>query len=138
MIAHRIGLACFKTMSGRRGLDVDGEPFATGMGLADTLLTMRRGDAVVLMDYGRVYREVEVTLDRANAVGIPVILLTDTLGLELAERIDLVLQAPRGRTGDLGSVVSAMAALEALNDLRAQIVGYRVDLDPNLANNDHP
>ena len=117
---------------------------ATGMGLADTLLTMRRGDAVVVMDHGRVYREVEVTLDRANAVGSPIILMTDTLG-------------PRGRSGDLGSVVSTMvvlealllglanrdrgpslAELEALNDLRAQIVGYRVDIDPNLAKADHP
>jgi DNA-binding MurR/RpiR family transcriptional regulator len=125
---------------------------ATGMGLADTLLTMRRGDAVVVMDHGRVYREVEVTLDRANAVGSPIILMTDTLGPELASRVDVVLQAPRGRIGDLGSVVSTMvvlealllglasrdrgpslAALEALNELRAQIVGYRVDVDPNLA-----
>ena len=32
----------------------------------------------------------------------------------------------------------SLAALEALNDLRAQIVGYRVDIDPNLAKADHP
>jgi DNA-binding MurR/RpiR family transcriptional regulator len=75
---------------------------ATGMGLADALLTMRAGDALVLMNYGRVYREVEVTLDRAREVGAPVILLTDTLTIELAGRFDVALQAPRGRTGDLG------------------------------------
>jgi DNA-binding MurR/RpiR family transcriptional regulator len=98
---------------------------------------------------------VEVTLDRANAVGIPIILMTDTLGPELGPRVDVVLQAPRGRIGDLGSVVStlvvlealllglasrdrgpSLAALEALNELRAQIVGYRVDVDPNLARTD--
>jgi DNA-binding MurR/RpiR family transcriptional regulator len=120
---------------------------ATGMGLADSLLSMRRGDAVVLMDFGRVLGEVEVALDRAKEVGAPVILLTDTLALELADRIEVALQAPRGRAGDLGSVVSTMVvlealllglanrdrgpslcALEALNDLRARIVGYRVDV----------
>jgi DNA-binding MurR/RpiR family transcriptional regulator len=127
---------------------------ATGMGLADSLLSMRRGDALVLMDFGRVSREVEVTLDRANEVGVPVILLTDTLAFELAGRIEVALQAPRGRSGELGSVVSTMvllealllglanhdrgptlSALEALNDLRAQILGYRVDVldvDPSL------
>jgi DNA-binding MurR/RpiR family transcriptional regulator len=123
---------------------------ATGMGLADALLTMRTGDALVLMGYGRVLREVEVTLDRARDAGVPVILLTDTLAGELAGRFDVALQAPRGRSGDLGSVVSTMvvlealllglarrdrapslAAFESLNDLRAQIVGYRVDVDPS-------
>jgi DNA-binding MurR/RpiR family transcriptional regulator len=120
---------------------------ATGITLADALLTMRRGDALVMMDYGRVYREVDVTLKRAADVGVPVILLTDTLALELSGRFEVALQSPRGRSGDLGSVVSTMvvlealllalarrdrapslAAFEALNDLRAQIVGTRVDV----------
>ena len=121
---------------------------ATGMSLADALLTMHRGDALVLMAYGRVNREVDVTLERATAVGVPVILLTDTLTLELDGRFEVALEAPRGRSGDLGSVISTMivlealllglakrdralslAALESLNDLRAQIVGYRIDVD---------
>jgi DNA-binding MurR/RpiR family transcriptional regulator len=111
------------------------------------LLSIRRGDALVVMDYGRVYREVDVTLKRATEVGVPVILLTDTLALELAGRFEVALQSPRGQSGDLGSVVSTMvvlealllglakrdrapslAAFEALNDLRAQIVGTRVDV----------
>jgi DNA-binding MurR/RpiR family transcriptional regulator len=124
----------------------------TGMSLADALLAMRRGDALVLMVYGRVIREVDVTLERAREVGVPVILLTDTLTLELGGRFDVALAAPRGRSGDLGSVISTMvvlealllglakrdrapslAALESLNDLRAHIVGYRIDVDLSAA-----
>jgi DNA-binding MurR/RpiR family transcriptional regulator len=130
---------------GRQAAAVTG----TGMGLADALLTMRRGDAMLLMDYTRVYREVEATLARATEVGVPVILLTDNLGPELADRVEVALQAARGRSGVLGSVVITMAlldalllglanrdrgpslaALESLNDLRAKIVGYRIDVDP--------
>jgi DNA-binding MurR/RpiR family transcriptional regulator len=120
---------------------------ATGMGLADALLNMRRGDALVVMDYGRLSREADVTLKRATDVRAPVILLTDVLALELSGRFDVALVSPRGTSGDLGSVVSTMsvlealllglakrdrapslAAFEALNDLRAQIVGTRVDV----------
>src|SRR5438067_7609915 len=87
---------------------------ATGLGLADELLTLRQGDALVVMDYGRVYREVEVTLERAKQVGVPVVLLTDHLALEVADRIDVALQAARGRWGVLGSVVCTMVVLDAL------------------------
>ena len=122
---------------------------ATGMALADALLTVRRGDVLIVMDYARVYREVDVALDRAKRAGVPVVLLTDHLALELADRIDVALQAVRGRSGVLGSVVSSMVVLDALllgiancdrtlslaageelNDLRAQLVGYRIDVDP--------
>ncbi len=125
---------------------------ATGMSLADALLTMCRGDALVVMVYGRVNREVDVILERASDVGVPVILLTDTLALELSGRFDVALEAPRGQSGDLGSVISTMvvlealllglaqrdrapslAALESLNDLRARIVGYRIDVDLSAA-----
>jgi DNA-binding MurR/RpiR family transcriptional regulator len=121
---------------------------ATGMALADALMTLRRGDALLVMDYGSVYLEVRVTLERARVLGIPVVLLTDNLALELAGFFDVALQAPRGRVGALGSVVNTMVVLDALllglanreratsinslsalNDLRARIVGYRIDID---------
>jgi DNA-binding MurR/RpiR family transcriptional regulator len=119
---------------------------ATGMGLADALLSVRAGDAVIVMDFGRVLREVEVTLQRAREVGAPVILLTDTLARELAERVDVALLSPRGRSGVLGSAVitlvvldalllglanrdraRSLTALNSLKDLRAEILGFRID-----------
>jgi DNA-binding MurR/RpiR family transcriptional regulator len=116
------------------------------MGLADALLSVRAGDAVIVMDFGRVLREVEVTLQRAREVGAPVILLTDTLARELAERVDVALLSPRGRSGVLGSAVitlvvldalllglanrdraRSLTALNSLKDLRAEILGFRID-----------
>ena len=147
-IGPSASLAEYMTLKLERFGRQAGAVTATGMGLADALLTMRRGDALVLMVYGRVNREVDVALERAREVGAPVILLTDTLAPELQGRFDVALEAPRGRSGDLGSVISTMvvlealllglakrdrapslAALESLNDLRAHIVGYRIDVD---------
>lgn len=115
---------------------------STGFGLADGLLAMRPGDVLVLMAYGRVHHEIEVTLDHTKGIGIPVILLTDTLGMALAERIAVSLSARRGQTGTFGSVATtivlmdalliglaardrsrALVTLEALNDLRERIGG---------------
>jgi DNA-binding MurR/RpiR family transcriptional regulator len=123
----------------------------TGFNLADALMDLRPGDVVFLIAYGRVQREAEALLRRASALGLPVVLLTDTLGLALADRIAVSLSAPRGRTGMLASAAAAVVvldalllgiaasdrprsleALEELNDLRADIVGYRVDVDQRV------
>lgn len=119
---------------------------STGIRLADALIGMRAGDAVVAIGYGRVTREMDVTLDHARERGVPVVLLTDTLGAALADRIAVSLRARTDRSGMFGSVAatlvlmdgllmglaarergSALAALTELNDLRAKIAGYRVD-----------
>lgn len=129
----------------------------TGFNLADALMDLRPGDIVFLVVYGRVQREAEAVLRRANALDLPVILLTDTLGLALADRIAVSLSAPRGRTGMLASAAAsvvlldalllgvaasdrsrALSALEALNDMRADIVGYRVDIDQRIHDEGSP
>ena len=129
---------------GRQAAAVSG----TGLGLADTLLMMRPGDALIAMAYHRVYREAEVTLTHARERGLPVVLLTDTLGMALAEHITVVLSARRSRYGLLGSVATTLVLMDALiigltardraravmavselNDLRSRIVGYRVDTE---------
>jgi DNA-binding MurR/RpiR family transcriptional regulator len=123
----------------------------TGIVLADALLEVHAGDVVVMITFGRIYREVEVILKHAQSLELPVVLLTDTLGLALADRITVALSAPRGRTGMLPSAATtvlmldalllgiaasdrprALQALEQLNDLRAEIVGYRIDVDQQL------
>jgi DNA-binding MurR/RpiR family transcriptional regulator len=119
----------------------------TGLLLADDLHRLRRGDVVVALAYSRVYRELAVLLDRADALGLPKILLTDTLGDALRGRVDLVLPVPRGRADQLSMHATTLALIEsllvgiaarrpaetvasltALNDLRAQLAGDAMDL----------
>lgn len=119
---------------------------STGIALADALVGMRGGDMLVAVGYGRVSRELDVTLDHARECGVPVILLTDTLGVALAERVTVSLRARLDRSGMFGSIATTLVlmdallvglaahdrertlhALAALNDLRARIVGHRVD-----------
>ncbi len=118
----------------------------TGVLLADELIGMRTGDALVAIGYGRVTRELDVTLDHARARGVPVVLLTDTLGVALADRIAVSLRARMNRSDTFGSIATtlvvmdgllmglaardragALAAMAELNDLRAKLAGYRVD-----------
>ena len=85
-----------------------------GVRLADSLLAMRRGDVLVLQAYTTVTREVAALLDRARELDVPVILLTDTLAVDLAGRFDVALEAQRGRAGSLGSIATTLVLLDAL------------------------
>jgi DNA-binding MurR/RpiR family transcriptional regulator len=86
----------------------------SGLLLADALLALQPGDALVLIAHERLDRPADVTLGRANELGLPVVLLTDTLGTKLADRIDVALVSPRSRGGSLSSSASTIAILEAL------------------------
>ncbi|HEY4333341.1 MAG TPA: MurR/RpiR family transcriptional regulator [Ilumatobacteraceae bacterium] len=122
----------------------------TGAGAADELLSLVAGDAVVVLAYGRVHRHVSVLLDRAREIGCAVVLITDTLGSRVADRVDVRLAIGRGVPGLFAShaatlvvieaVVLAVAAanlgaaedaLRTLNALRASIAGRRIDVDPD-------
>jgi DNA-binding MurR/RpiR family transcriptional regulator len=114
----------------------------TGLLLADSLLGFQPGDAVVVLAYGQVTREIDVTLNRARQVNAPVVLLTDTLAAALADRISVALSASRG-AADMWSTITttavlidallfgiaiadrprSLATLEDLNVLRSQITG---------------
>jgi DNA-binding MurR/RpiR family transcriptional regulator len=118
----------------------------TGLLLADGLLSIRPGDALVVLAYGQVLREVDVILDRAKDMRAPVVLLTDTLAAALGDRIDVALSASRG-AADMWSTIAttavlmdavlfgiaiadrgrSLANLEELNRLRAEIVGNGPD-----------
>jgi len=117
---------------------------ASGVGLADNLLTMRRGDALVALVYEQGPLEANVVLAEARAREIPVVLLTDTLAARFADQIDVALTASRGDAGTfktlgttgvlLDTLLLAVAArerarsllaLEQYDRLRSQLV--RVD-----------
>jgi DNA-binding MurR/RpiR family transcriptional regulator len=116
----------------------------TGRRFADDLLGITTGDAVLLMTYGEVNSEVELLLEHAASLGVPVLLLTDTLGAAYAGRVSVTLSARRARTGEWSTAATTLVvldallfglaardrprtieALELLKDLRARIAGRK-------------
>jgi DNA-binding MurR/RpiR family transcriptional regulator len=119
-----------------------------GTSFADELLTLARGDAVVILAYGRPQVDVRVLVERAHDLELPVVLITDTLGPRFADDVAVVLTSGRGRPGLFAShgvtlvlieaLVLAVAAtdrpaaetsLTTLNQLRAELAGRRIDVD---------
>jgi DNA-binding MurR/RpiR family transcriptional regulator len=98
---RRLGRATV-SMTGRR------EAFA------DDLVQMRKGDALVVLAYEHLTPEHEVALDRAAALSIPCVLITDHLALALAGRYEVALSAGRGPSDAVPSVATPVMILEAL------------------------
>jgi DNA-binding MurR/RpiR family transcriptional regulator len=115
----------------------------TGQSLADGLHRLQRGDLLVMLAYTRPTPELEALLDRADQLGLGKILLSDSLGGRLADRIDLSLAVERGRadrismhTVTLGLIEAllvgvaarrpdkTMKSLMLLDSLRAKLAGY--------------
>ena len=111
-----------------------------GQALADALLGMRKGDVVIVLAYDRQNPESELTLERARDLGLPSILVTDTLGLALAGQFTVALSARRAGGGmfHLSAItvvvldallfglagrdrVGALGAAEELQEIRARI-----------------
>jgi DNA-binding MurR/RpiR family transcriptional regulator len=120
---------------------------ATGLALADQLLDLRSGDTLLALAYSRPYREVVAVFAEARRLGLPVVLVTDSLASKLARFADVIVPARRGRAERvalhgatlvvLEAVVlglaaanrtAAVAALERHNELRCTVGGKRVDI----------
>lgn len=86
----------------------------TGLLLADDLHKLRAGDLVVILAYGRVYREVSALVGHTAAIAVPVMLITDTLGSALRDRVDMVLPVARGRAKMFSMHTATLALMEAL------------------------
>ncbi|HMF67084.1 MAG TPA: MurR/RpiR family transcriptional regulator [Phyllobacterium sp.] len=86
----------------------------TGIALADRLLALSEGDAVLMIAYAPIYREVEVTLELAERLKIPVLLISDSLGPFVHARVAEVLAVPRGRTDHLAMHAGTMVLIEAM------------------------
>jgi DNA-binding MurR/RpiR family transcriptional regulator len=129
--------------NGRRARVLD----TTGIALADQLLDLREQDALLILAYGRSYREVVATFAEAHRLRLPTVLVTDTLEEKLSKRADVVIPAKRGNANRvalhgatmvvLESLVlglaasdkeSALSALDRLNDLREAVNGKRTDV----------
>lgn len=120
---------------------------ASGIALADQLLDLGAGDALLVLAYGRAYREVAAVFAEARRLALPLVLVTDSLDRALARHADVVIPARRGHARRvalhgatlvaLEALVLGLAALDAgralasldrLNDLRATIAGSRQDI----------
>jgi DNA-binding MurR/RpiR family transcriptional regulator len=120
----------------------------TGTSFADELLTIAPDDAIVVFSYGRLQSHVRVLLEHATTLDVPVVLITDTLARKLAGSVSATLQCGRGAPGLFAShgttlvVIEALvlaiaatdqaesqASLTKLNELRAALVGRRIDVD---------
>jgi DNA-binding MurR/RpiR family transcriptional regulator len=98
------------TRSGRRSRTIS----ATGSMLADQLLDLHAGDALLILAYGRLYREVKAVFAEAKALGLPTVLVTEACDTPLAKLADVCVAIPRGRPGQMAMHGTTLVGLEAL------------------------
>jgi DNA-binding MurR/RpiR family transcriptional regulator len=96
--------------SGRRSRTIN----ATGSMLADQLLDLGKGDALLILAYGRLYREVKAVFAEARALGLPTVLVTEAKDTPLAKLADVCVAIPRGRPGQVALHGATLVGLEAL------------------------
>jgi DNA-binding MurR/RpiR family transcriptional regulator len=87
---------------------------ASGVALADRLLALGEGDAVLMIAYAPLYREIEIVIERARQLGNPIVLISDSLGPFVAEHMAEVLPVPRGRADHLAMHSGTMVLIEAM------------------------
>jgi DNA-binding MurR/RpiR family transcriptional regulator len=96
--------------SGRRSRTIS----ATGSMLADQLLDLGAGDALLILAYGRLYREVKAVFAEARALRLPTVLVTEADDTPLAKLADVCVAIPRGRPGQMALHGATLVGLEAL------------------------
>jgi len=87
---------------------------ATGSDLADQLLGLKSGDALLMLAYGRTYGEALVTLSEARRLKIPVVLIAGTLDTRLSGRADVEIPVARGRADGVALQGATFVCLEAI------------------------
>jgi DNA-binding MurR/RpiR family transcriptional regulator len=109
--AHLAQYLAFQlTRSGRCSFLLD----ATGWALADQLLGLQSGDAVLLLAYGQPYREVQAVTGEARRLGLRIVLVTDAQDTTIARQATVVLLARRGRANQVALHATTLMALEAV------------------------
>jgi DNA-binding MurR/RpiR family transcriptional regulator len=98
------------TRSGRRSRTIS----ATGSMLADQLLDLGAGDALLILAYGRFYREVKALFSEAKALRLPTVLVTEADDTPLAKLADVSVAIPRGRPGQMALHGATLVGLEAM------------------------
>jgi DNA-binding MurR/RpiR family transcriptional regulator len=96
--------------SGRRSRTIS----ATGSMLADQLLDVGAGDVLLILAYGRLYREVKAVFAEAKALRLPTVLVTEADDTPLAKLADVCVAIPRGRPGQMALHGATLVGLEVL------------------------
>ncbi|MBZ9757309.1 MurR/RpiR family transcriptional regulator [Mesorhizobium sp. ESP6-5] len=86
----------------------------SGVALADRLLWLASGDAVLMMAYAPLYREVEIVLDQAALHDVPVVLISNNLGPLVSDKVAATLPVPRGKADHLATHGGTMVLIEAM------------------------
>ncbi len=98
-----------------RRLGADARPLRqTGLQMADDLIGLQAGDAILALAYDRPYPEITALIDRAIALKLPVILITSPGPVLPDYRADIVLRVARGRADGFGLHAGTLALLEAI------------------------
>lgn len=103
-------VAMLLARAGRRTLALN----TTGAMLADQMLDLRSGDALLVLAYGRVYGEVVAVFAEARRLGLSIVLVTDSLDQKLARYASVILPARRGRAERVALHGATLVCLEAL------------------------
>jgi DNA-binding MurR/RpiR family transcriptional regulator len=108
--ALAVYVATLLARGGRRTLMLN----ATGAMLADQMLDLGPGDALLVLAYGRAYGEVVTLFAEARQLGLPIVLVTDSLDAKLARYAKVILPARRGRSERVALHGATLVCLEAL------------------------
>lgn len=87
---------------------------AMGFALADHLVGLTPEEALVIVAPGRPTVEVETLVDHAVALELPVVLVTDGLASQFADRVTAVVRAPLSDSGLTGETLTATVVCDAL------------------------
>jgi DNA-binding MurR/RpiR family transcriptional regulator len=87
---------------------------ATGSTLADQLLDLDKADVLLILAYGRLYREVKAVFAEAKALDLPTVLVTEADDSPLAKLADVCVAVPRGRPGQVALHGATVVGLEGL------------------------
>ncbi|MGW7362135.1 MurR/RpiR family transcriptional regulator [Streptomyces sp. NPDC054841] len=87
---------------------------ATGFALADPLLSLGQGDAVVVFQPGRPLSELTLLVERARAVGAKVVFVTDELSEAFEDRVDALILAPDTPTGNTNEALTGLLVADVL------------------------
>ena len=82
--------------------------------LADQLMDLRRGDVLLILAYGRLYKEVRTVFAEARELGLATVLVTEADGTPLAKLADVAVAIPRGRPGQVALHGATFVGLEAM------------------------
>jgi DNA-binding MurR/RpiR family transcriptional regulator len=86
----------------------------TGIALAEQLLTMEEGDALIMMAYGRAHREGMTTITEAQRLGIPIVMLLGQEDTVLRKHADASIIIPRAKIEHVALHGPTLVCLESM------------------------